>query len=396
VKDETRKKADAGTIPASLRPIPLPPSPDSLQQGEPFLFTDPSGGVYLSWIERTDSQTHRLQYATLTDTGWAGPVTIASGQQWFVNWADYPQLATDGAGHFIATYLQKSGAGKYAYDIMLTRSSGGMEWTRPVKLNEDGKEAEHGFVSITPYAPGGFLVSWLDGRNTQPMTDERHDHAGHGDMGAMSIRAALIDTNGNKTGETALDNRTCDCCQTAAAVSASGPLVVYRDRSDNETRDIWMARMENGRWMQPQRLSQDNWVINGCPVNGPRAEAIGATAAVTWYTEGQKPAAVYAAFSVDGGKTFQQPIRIHDSIPLGRVDLVLTDTANAWVRWMEGGDIRVRSVHVNGTLGPSKLVARNSAARNAGFPQMTRWGKRLVFAWTDAESRRIMTGYIEP
>jgi hypothetical protein len=394
VKDTAQ--TDATKAPAAISPIPLPSSPESLQQGEPFLFTDPAGRVYLSWIEKTDSLTHRMRYATLTDSGWTNPATIASGHSWFVNWADYPQFAADGEGHFIATFLQKSGAGKYAYDIMLTRSSGGQQWTEPVRLNEDGKDAEHGFVSIAPFGSGLFLLSWLDGRNTKPMTDDSHDHAGHGDAGAMSIRAAVVDTNGRKQTETELDNRTCDCCQTATVVSSTGPLVVYRDRSDNETRDIWMARMENGRWLQPQRFSNDNWVINGCPVNGPRAEAIGQTVGVTWYTEGIKPAAVYVAFSRDGGKTFAQPVRIHDSIPLGRVDIVLTDTAHAWVSWMEGGNILARAVQTNGTADPSRLVAQNSAARNAGFPQMARWRNRLVFAWTDAGSRQIMTGYLEP
>ena len=42
-------------------------------------------------------------------------------------------------------------------------------------------------------------------------------HEGH--HGAMSLRAAIIDGKGNKISEWELDNKTCDCCQTSAAIT---------------------------------------------------------------------------------------------------------------------------------------------------------------------------------
>ncbi|MCU0381515.1 MAG: hypothetical protein MUE58_10040 [Chitinophagaceae bacterium] len=377
-------------IPANLSPVPLPQSKAGAQQGEPFLFTSPDGEVYLSWIETTDSLTHRLQFARLADSAWTTPVTIASGRNWFVNWADYPQMATDGEGHFMATWLQKSGKGTYAYDIMMSTSNGGVIWTDPVTLNEDGKEAEHGFVSIAPYPGKGFLVSWLDGRLTKPMPAGSHDHEGHGG-GAMTLRVATFDTAGRKTGESEVDNRTCDCCQTSIAVGSSGPVVVYRDRSENETRDIWKASMLDGKWQTPEPVSLDQWIINGCPVNGPHLEVNGNRAAVAWFTSAKNSAGVYTAFSSDGGRSFREKIRVHDSLPLGRVDLVLADSSTAMVSWMEGGQILARAVHADGETGPVYFISKNSAARSAGFPQMTLSGKKLVFAWTDADTKRIMT-----
>ena len=62
----------------------------------------------------------------------------------------------------------------------------------------------------------------------------------------MTLRAAFIDKKGNKINEWELDGRVCDCCQTTAAITNDGPVVVYRDRSDDEVRDMSIVRYVNG------------------------------------------------------------------------------------------------------------------------------------------------------
>ena len=362
---------------------------DSTQaQGEPLLHTDPNGNLYLSWIEAVDSATHRLQYARWQDGGWSAPITIAQGSDWFVNWADFPQFAADGKGHYVATFLQKAGPGTYAYDIMLTHSANGTDWTKPKPLNEDGKEAEHGFVSIVPNAEG-FLLSWLDGRRTNPMPVGAHDHDHH-DAGQMTVRTAQLDTAGKKIWEEEVDERTCDCCQTSIANGPGGPMVVYRDRSDKEIRDIYIAHRAEGQWVS-NALHADGWEINGCPVNGPHLEARGSMVAAAWYTEADKKPGVYLKWSADGGKNFGERLAIHDSVPLGRVDLVLVSDSTAVVCWMEGNRILARNVGRDGNMGAIQTIGVNSSKRSAGFPQVSLAGQDLVFAWTNADSRRIVT-----
>ena len=46
----------------------------------------------------------------------------------------------------------------------------------------------------------------------------------------------------------------------------------------------------------------------------------------------------------------------------------------------------------SGVAGRAVTVARSSANRSSGFPQMIRAGDRLLFAWTDAaEPLRLRT-----
>jgi len=364
------------------------PAKDSC--AEPYLFADSKGLVYLSWIQKKGKENY-FKFSTLENDnpvaiGWSQPVIISSGNNWFVNWADYPMLAADGANNLMAHFLAKSGESKYAYDIKFLNSDNkGKSWFPAKTLNDDGKQAEHGFVSMVPYN-NDFFVAWLDGRNTV-MEEGKSGHEGH--HGQMSLRGAVVDKQGNKKEEWELDNRVCDCCQTSAAITTNGPVVIYRDRSEDEIRDMAIVRYVNGAWTAPQIIFPDQWKIEGCPVNGPRADAIGNHLAIAWFSMPEKNGQVNVIFSEDGGATFKKTIRIDEGNPIGRVDLVMLDENTAMVSWMEGTAIKAVKVTADGTKQTSIQIASSSEARSSGFPQMTRSGKRLIFAWTDDKEKTV-------
>ncbi|NCU02783.1 MAG: exo-alpha-sialidase [Chitinophagaceae bacterium] len=329
-------------------------SPAGDSCAEPYLFTDAKGIAHLSWVEKK-GKTSTLFFSSLQNEQWSTPVAVSSGNNWFVNWADYP--STDN----------------------------GKTWSNATILHDDGKKAEHGFVSIIPYNDQ-FMVSWLDGRKTA-MEGEHSGHEGH--HGEMTLRAALLDKKGIKTKEWELDGRICDCCQTTIAVTTNGPVVVYRDRSDEEIRDMSIVRIVNGEWTQPKTIFADEWKIAGCPVNGPRADAIGNNLAIAWFSMKDKNAEVKVIFSADGGANFQQPVKIDEGKAIGRVDLVMLDERTAVVSWMEGATIKAVKVHADGKKDQPVVIAESSDTRSSGFPQMTKAGNKLIFAWTDSKAKSI-------
>ena len=361
-------------------------SPAQAESGEPFLFTYQDSIVYLSWIEKKEKES-TFKLASLAGSKWTTPVTIASGSSWFVNWADYPMMARNESG-FIAHFLDRSADGKFTYDVKFTMAkSTDTTWADPKILHDDGKQAEHGFVSLVPY-DDKFFVTWLDGRNTvMEGMENMGNHEGH--HGSMSLRAAILDAKGNKINEWELDNKTCDCCQTSAAITSAGPVVVYRDRSDEEIRDMSIVRLVNGEWTAPQSINHDNWKIAGCPVNGPRVSAIGNTLATAWFTMASDSAQVNVIFSTNNGETFGKAIRVDDGSPIGRVDIVLLDEQTAVVSWMEGTEIKAVKVRSDGTKEQSVAIAASSESRSSGFPQMTKAGDKLIFAWTDSKEKLI-------
>lgn len=369
---------------SNLTPLTL--AVDSVT-GEPYLFTDASGVAYLSWIEKGKEKS-TLNFSQMTEGAWSKPTVISSGDNWFVNWADYPVLATDGKGNMIAHFLEKSEKGKYTYDVKLTTSTdGGKNWSLSKILNEDGKKAEHGFVSLVPYKEN-YFASWLDGRNAAQEGEGGHSDGHHGQM---TLRGAVIDKNGSKSNEWELDNRVCDCCQTTAAITSNGPVVIYRDRSDEEIRDMSIVRFVNGQWTEAKTIFADNWKIAGCPVNGPRVDAIGNSLALAWFSSPDKKGQVNVVFSKDGGASFSSPIRVDEGETIGRVDIVLLNEKTAMVSWMEGSSIKAAKIHADGTKEPSITVASSSGSRSSGFPQMTKSGNSILFAWTDDKLKKINT-----
>jgi hypothetical protein len=366
-------------------------SPAQVESGEPFLFTYQDSIVYLSWIEKKGDES-TFKFSSLEDGKWTTPSTIASGSTWFVNWADYPMITrTD--NNFLAHFLDRNGDGTFTYEVKVTTASAdGQSWSKPAVLHDDGKQAEHGFVSLVPYGDN-FFVTWLDGRNTVMKGMENMKHQG-GHHGEMSLRAAVLDGSGKKLNEWEIDKRTCDCCQTSAAITDSGPVVVYRDRSDVEIRDMSIVRLVDDQWTQPKSIYEDNWKIAGCPVNGPRVSAIGNTLAVVWFTVASDTPQVNVSFSNDNGATFGKPIRADEGKPIGRVDMVLLDEATAMVSWMEGTEIRVTQITSDGTKTPSTAIAASSESRSSGFPQMTKVGSKLIFAWTDSKEKTIKLAFI--
>ena len=214
--------------------------------------------------------------------------------------------------------------------------------------------------------------------------------AGHeGHHGEMTIRGAIVSKDGAKENEWELDSRVCDCCQTSAAITANGPIVVYRDRSADEIRDMSIVRLVNGKWTEPKIIFPDQWKIAGCPVNGPSADAIGNSLAIAWFSMPDKNGQVNLLFSENGGETFSKPIRIDEGKPIGRVDVLMLNENSAMVSWMEGADIKAVRVNKNGTKETSMIIASSTESRSGGFPQMTRAGNKLIFAWTDSKEKNI-------
>jgi hypothetical protein len=216
----------------------------------------------------------------------------------------------------------------------------------------------------------------------------------------MTLRSAIVTYAGLRAGpDVEIDGRTCDCCQTGAAVTDSGPLIVYRDRGDDGTRDISVVRFEGNRWSTPAPVARDGWKIDACPVNGPAVDALGDTVVIAWFTGAGGPR-VRLAFSTDGGRSFGAPMDVDSGRVSGRVDVVLLDDGRAVVSWLResaGRDaLAARAYTQDGPAGRTVEVAHADRARAAGFPQVARAGDALMFAWTEAGAKPQVRTVVAP
>ena len=364
--------------------------------GEPHLATTTDGTVVLSWLEPSDRGTD-LRWSRFHSDQWEDPRTIASGENWFVNWADFPSVEPISESLWAAHWLVKRPGGTFAYDIHVSISTdSGSTWSEAVVPHQDDTPTEHGFVSLFSWEDKVGAL-WLDGRKMQPSTD------GHG-HGGMTLRAVVLDDDLSRHRKTVVDELVCDCCQTDIALRKTGPIAVYRNRTEEEVRDIYVARLLDGEWLPGAAIADDGWTIAGCPVNGPAVDAAMDNVVVAWFTAANGNSKVRLARSTDSGASFDAALDIAVDRPVGRVDVALLADGSALVSWLQSasdgtGDIRVRRATPQGVLRPALTVAKTDAGRISGFPQMAVSGDEVVFAWTDVAdgvtSVRTATAQVE-
>ena len=343
------------------------------------------GSLSLSWISSDDNEKSSLNFSQFKDGKWFKPHTITRGSDWFINWADFPTHAING-NLILSSYLKKSTSGEYNYDIILNlQKLNGEKIKENFILHTDGTNSEHGFVSIASNNNKGFYVSWLDGRNTiEKGIESQHK--------PMTIRFAEVTNDGDVINETELDSATCDCCQTSITATNNGPVVVYRDRSKKEVRDIYITRKINGVWEAPSAVHNDGWIINGCPVNGPKVASNLNNLAVSWFTVSNGRPIVNLSFSKSNGEYFDTPLKINDLDAIGRVDIVFLNEKNVLVSYIEGDDngtfLRIKKVSIDGKVSAPITISEIDGGRNTGVPQLEKFNDEIFIVWTVFENER--------
>ncbi len=379
------------TPPEAFEPAALA-VPAGAESSGPRITQGMDDGVVLSWMEPDETGT-TLRFSVLSNGQWQPAQTVVSGIHMFVNWADLPSVVPLQDQHLIAHWLQKMPGGTYAYDVVAAQSiDNGRNWSESFSPHTDGTPTEHGFVSMFS-RDGQAGMIWLDGRKAiNEATDEPV-------ASGMTLRAAFVDRDNGLHGEQLVDELICDCCQTDVAVAASGPVAVYRDRTSDEIRNIFVSRFVGGEWQAGQALANENWHIAGCPVNGPAIAARDDLVVVAWFSAANGLPVVRLSVSNNSGESFADAVEIATGSTLGRVGIALLDDSAVAVSWLRAGDqllndVRVRRVSVAGVTGPVRTVSSTAALYSV--PQMANDGSHLVFAWTEIHDdvRRVMSARV--
>ena len=373
-------------------PVDIIEIPAGAQAAGPRLSSGAGQPLILSWMEPDETGT-TLWYSVLSDAGWQPPLAVVTGKSMFVNWADMPSVTAIGEQHWVAHWLEMAGPLTYSYHVVMAQSfDGGKTWSESLKPHTDGTPTEHGFVSVYPFE-GKVAAIWLDGRKTGG------EHGSDPEASGMTLRSAVIDAQNTLSHEQEVDDLICDCCQTDVAVTTTGPVAVYRDRTVDEIRDIYVSRLVGGEWQAGVPLHEDNWQIAGCPVNGPAIAARGTDVAAAWFSVPEQAPAVQARFSHDGAATFGRVTMLAGDGALGHVDVILLEDGSAVVSWLQAdeggyGNLVLRRVTPDGNMGPVVPVASNAPARSV--PQLALAGSDLVLVWAEArdDAKRIVSARI--
>jgi hypothetical protein len=299
-----------------------------------------SGAVFVTWLEpgvEPESVVLRLARHEVSDaaarTQLQGAKVLESDRL-LVNWADVPRVLALSDTHLLVTYLERSGDAAHDYGVRFVCSTdAGESWTEPRWLHDHVGPGEHGFVALARDDDDTAVAVWLDGRE---MTGGEH-----GSHGAMTLRMRSVGVDGTLGPERVLDPRVCDCCQTDVARTSDGAwLVSYRDRSEDEVRDVKVLRVE-GEQATTVFDSFDRFRFEGCPVNGPAIATRGDEAALVWFAPSLSGGGrVRTATSLDGGRSFPFSHTLDDEGPSGRVEVLFDEcdlggaVAHVYALWL--------------------------------------------------------------
>lgn len=332
----------------------------------------------MSWISSDGDDSYSLNYSRYTSGEWDTTQTIAQDSSWFVNWADFPSIIATKDGPLAMHMLNKKPGGPYAYDVNIYPFKNGNS-TSPLVPHTDSTATEHGFVSMIPWDSDTVLAVWLDGRQSADRTDEQYFDLDY----AMTLRAAIISTSGEVKESFLIDDAVCDCCPTSLVKTPKGALVAYRDRTEEEIRDISISRFDGTSWSDPQIVHKDNWNIRACPVNGPALAAQDSLVVLGWYTGADDNPRVQAVLSQDGGNSFQESQLLSDQKTIGRVNATIQNN-RIYLSFLENSDnkavLQIASLGQDGMQ--SATVDTLSKSRQTGFPQLEAIEDKIILAWT--------------
>ena len=305
-------KANRVAGPVASSPLILV-SAEGEDAAEPATAVAPDGSFYVAWVNHTPGnradvmigryEPGKTPAAAVRVNPEAGVATAWRGDQ--------PSVAVgrNGSVYVVWTARVESNGKKGTHLYLSASSDMGQTFATPVKINDDKVTAAHGMHSLGVAGDGRIYVSWLDERNV-PAPEPSTQADGH----HMESNSELFIADSTDGGRTFSQNRkiagdSCPCCKTALAVASDGTVYIgWRHVLPGNYRHIAVttSRDAGATFSKPVIVSDDKWVLHGCPVSGPSLSVAEAgSLKVLWYAAGEANApGLYFAESKDRGESF--------------------------------------------------------------------------------------------
>lgn len=372
---------------------------DPLRGAQPSVVLEKGYGFIVT-AQQSSGDRASLHWLTLDFEGrQTSRGVISEGQARFVNWADTPAISVLDNGDWVAFWLERNDPeSPEGYDIKVVRSTDrGQSWSQPISPHRDGTKTQHGFVSLVPDGGDRVLIAWLDGRvaATSSGSQDSHNH----ESAPMTLRSAVLTRANAVLEETLIDDRTCSCCQTDLARIRDTTLLVFRDRTHDEIRDISLSRRRSGNWGRSEPVHHDGWQIEGCPVNGP-ALAVNEQRAMIFWPTLVNESMVLRYKLIDELSTSIDQVAAYSLAspkpPSGRVDAVPWKDGFlvSWVsRAKDRPSVDMAVINAQGAMTlVAPMVEPHPRGRATGFPRIAGDGTRLLVVWPELENDTPVIG----
>jgi hypothetical protein len=375
--------------------------------------------VAAAWGAYADGGGTDIYAAVSHDAGatFGAPVRVSGGEAPAQISGEQPprvSLLARGAGDpsIVVVWTAKGSDGTR---LLTARSDdGGRSFGRATIVAGSDAAGNRGWESTTVDRGGHVDALWLDHRAlagapamsmpmNMPMHHDGMDHSAHAAASDGVAKAELsklyfgrID---GSVAARALTGGVCYCCKTAFATGADGALyAAWRHVYPGDIRDIafTMSRDDGRTFAAPVRVSEDHWVLDGCPENGP-AMAIGPQGRIhlIWPTlvsgadaGGEPTLALFYSFSGDGVH-FSARQRLATEGTPGHVQMAIASgDRSLLVVWDEVKDGTRRAVAAKGMPDGNGAMrfTRDASVPGASYPVVAATARGFVWGWTDTAS----------
>lgn len=342
----------------------------------PYLFTSGDSLRVISWV-RTVSETKSMVCLKIEDENGFGETIVVPGSEQVKPHAEnMPKVAVGANGRIVVAWGIANPSPDNKYSALVLYSSSidhGKTWATPSAISNDKKSTDQRYFDLAVLSNGTIGAIWLDNRKGT-------------EKDGSSLYFATFSDERRFINEQPIDQTVCQCCRTDLFVDRSGGLhVAYRKILNDSIRDIvYTASVDNGKtFLAPKRISQDNWVINGCPHTGPTIGETNLGLSFAWYTLGSGQG-VFFASSDDGGNTFTPKNSIGDKAAGIHPQILSLNNKTQMIVWDEhidgGNRVGFQTRSSNGII--QKTGYLNSKLKWASYPVLQLLNHKLSIAYT--------------
>ena len=359
---------------------------------EPAIAATSDGKVFVVWVDHTGDGKADVMLGRFTSDGQSqgSPVRVNPLSRAATAWSGDPPVvfvAPDQSILVSWTAKVESAAG-HATDLFVSVSRDeGRTFSKPVKVNDDTKTADHGLHSLTVDRDGRIYVAWLDERNVTPAPahDAKMQQASSGhhmESNREVFIASSVDGGRTFSANQRVATNVCPCCKTALAVSADGRVYVsWRQVLPGNFRHIAVtSSADHGKtFSEPQIVSNDQWMLAGCPVSGPAlAVTPDGSLHVLWYSAGKNgETGLYSSESNDGANSFGPRALVAKSEIRG-TPVLTNDSGRLAASWENAGGT-IMTVSLGRSPGADRSPVTIASGR---VPASARTSKNLITAFS--------------
>ena len=363
-----RKSTTAPAETVAAAPAPVQISAPGVDAAEPVTASAPDGTFYVAWVNH-DAKQADVMIGNFTSKGEMRGSAVRVNRQAGAAAAwrgDQPSLAVgpDGSVYVAWTARVDTGGKHPGTDLYLSVSKDRAQtFSSEVKINDDKVPGAHGMHSLAVARDGRLYVGWLDERDIEkPKPSTKAD--GH----HMESNRDLFIAHSTDGGRTFSPNRkvaseACPCCKTALAVADDGTLYAgWRQVLPGSFRHIAVMSSADGgaTFSSPTIVSDDRWMIQGCPVSGPSLSvAADGRLKVVWFAAGEaNEPGLYFAESNDKARSFSARQLLAQEAVRGTPSLAI-DKENAIALWQNSAVAETKFSEL-GKAGSTLSIAANA------------------------------------